>query len=67
MPTNERSVFLKECEVTVAEADKGIVSFLARSGEEIRLPYTHPAYIGMGAGTRLIEAAKGCGVTALEL
>jgi GNAT superfamily N-acetyltransferase len=60
-------VILKECEVTVAEGGSGIVSFLARAGEEIRLLYTHPDCIGMGAGTVLIEAAKRCGVAALEL
>jgi hypothetical protein len=31
------NVILKECEVTVAEDETGIVAFLARQGEEIRL------------------------------
>ena len=58
---------LKECEVTVAEDDSGIIAFLARQGEEVRLLYTRPDRIGCGAGTQLIEAAKASGVTALEL
>jgi GNAT superfamily N-acetyltransferase len=62
-----KNVILQECEVTVAEDDSGIVSFLARTGEEIRLLHTHPDYIGLGAGTLLVEAAKLCGVAALEL
>ena len=61
------NVTLKECEVTVAEDDTGIVAFLARRGEEIRLLYTRPDRIGMGAGTQLIEATKASGVGALEL
>ena len=62
-----KNVIFAECEVTVAEANAGIVSFLARQEQEIRLLYTHPAYLGMGAGTRLVEAAKASGVPALEL
>jgi GNAT superfamily N-acetyltransferase len=58
---------LKECEVTVAEDETGIVAFLARRGEEIRLLYTRPDRIGMGAGTQLIEATKASGINALEL
>ena len=61
------NVTLKECEVTVAEDESGIVAFLARRGEEIRLLYTRPDRIGMGAGTQLIEATKASGVGALEL
>ena len=60
-------VILKECPVTVVEDDTGIVSFLALQGEEVRLLYTRPDRIGLGAGTRLIEAAKSSGVEALEL
>ncbi len=60
-------VVLKTCEVVVAEDDTGIVSFLARQGEEVRLLYTRPDRIGQGAGGRLIEAAKASGVAALEL
>jgi len=37
------NMILNECEVTVAEGESGIVSFLARNGEAIRLLYTHPA------------------------
>jgi GNAT superfamily N-acetyltransferase len=51
-------VILDECDVTVAEDDSGIVAFLARQGEEVRLLYTRPDRIGMGAGTQLIDAAK---------
>jgi len=65
------NVILKECEVVVAERDaergEGIVSFLARDGEEIRMLYTHPDFVGSGAGSLLLEAAKASGVAALEL
>jgi GNAT superfamily N-acetyltransferase len=61
------NVILKECEVTVAEDETGIVAFLALRGDEVRLLYTRPDRIGMGAGTQLIEAAKTSGVGALEL
>jgi GNAT superfamily N-acetyltransferase len=61
------NVILKECEVTVAEDETGIVAFLALGGEEIRLLYTCPDRIGMGAGTQLIDAAKASGIDALEL
>jgi hypothetical protein len=47
--------------VTVVEDDTGIVSFLALQGEEVRLLYTRPDRIGLGAGTQLIEAAKSSG------
>jgi putative acetyltransferase len=58
---------MNECEVTVAEDGSGIVAFLARRGEEVRLLYTRPDRIGMGAGTQLIDAAKAINVDALEL
>src|ERR1700751_2704219 len=61
------NVIMKECPVTVVEDDTGIVSFLALQGEEVRLLYTRPDRIGLGAGTQLIEAAKSSGVEALEL
>jgi putative acetyltransferase len=61
------NVTLKECEVTVAEDESGIVAFLARQGEEVRLVYTRPDRIGRGAGTQLINAAKASGIGALEL
>ena len=61
------NTMLRDCEVTVAEDDSGIVSLLARRGEEIRLLYTRPDRIGCGAGTQLIEAAKKSGVDVLEL
>jgi len=61
------NVILKECEVTVAEDETGIIAFLARQGEEVRLLYTRPHRIGMGAGTQLIDAAKATGIGALEL
>jgi GNAT superfamily N-acetyltransferase len=60
------NVILNECEVTVAEDESGIVAFLARRGEEVRLLYTRPNRIGIGAGTQLIDAAK-AGIGALEL
>ena len=61
------NVILEECVVTVIEGEAGIVSFLARQEEEIRLLYTHPDFIGAGAGSLLLEAAKVSGVAALEL
>jgi|SRR6516162_4462469 len=61
------NMMLKQCAVTVVEDDAGIISFLARHGEEVRQLYTRPDRIGGGAGTRLIEAAKSSGVAALEL
>ena len=60
-------VILKECVVTVAKGEAGIVSFLARQEEEIRLLYSHPDFVGRGAGSLLLEAAKKSGVAALEL
>lgn len=61
------NVILKECEVTVAEDETGIVAFMALRGEEVRLLYTRPDRIGMGAGTQLINASKASGIDALEL
>ena len=61
------NVILKECEVIVAEGDPGIVSFLALNGEEIRLLYSHPDFIGSGAGSLLLDAVKKSSVVALEL
>ncbi|MBI2738297.1 MAG: GNAT family N-acetyltransferase [Rhodospirillales bacterium] len=61
------NVILKESVVTVAEADAGIVAFLAQEGEEVRMLFTHPDFIGAGAGSLLIEVAKRSGVAALEL
>ena len=60
-------VIFRDCEVIVAEDDSGIVSFLARQNEEVRLLYTRPDRIGCGAGTQLIETAKKSGINALEL
>ena len=61
------NIILKECEVIVAEGDTGIVSFLARNGEEIRLLYSHPDFIGSGAGSLLLDAVKKSSVVAIEL
>src|SRR5258708_22328237 len=61
------NIILKECEVIVAEGDPGIVSFLALNGEEIRLLYSHPDFIGSGAGSLLLDAAKKSSIVALEL
>jgi putative acetyltransferase len=52
------NVTLKECEVTVVEDQSGIVAFLAGQNEEVRLLYTHPDQIGMGAGSQLIGALE---------
>jgi putative acetyltransferase len=62
-----RDVVLPECTVWVAEGSTGIVAFLARHEQEIRMLYTHPDAIGNGAGTLLMEIAKTSGVEALEL
>ena len=61
------NVMLKQCAVTVAEDDTGIVAFLGLRGEELGQFYTRPDRIGRGAGTQLIESAKSSGVAALEL
>ena len=61
------NVILNECEVRWQKMIAGIVAFLARQEGEIRLLYTRPDRIGMGAGTQLIDAAKGTGIGALEL
>ena len=61
------NVILNDCEVTVVEDKSGIVAFLARRAEEIRLLYTRPDRIGMGAGRHLVDAAKATGIGALEL
>src|SRR6185437_291424 len=61
------NVMLKQWVVTVAEDDRGIVSFLSHRGEEVGHIYTRPDSIGRGAGTQLVEAAKASGVNALEL
>jgi len=61
------NVILNDCEVTVVEDKSGIVAFLARRAEEIRLLYTRPDRIGMGAGRQLVDAAKATGIGALEL
>ena len=61
------NVILKECVVTVAEREEGIVAFLALQGEEVRMLYAHPDVIGAGAGSLLIEGAKRSGAAALEL
>ena len=58
---------LKDCGVSVAEDNTGIVSFLARQGKEICLRSTRPDRIGRGAGAQLIETAKKSGMAALEL
>jgi GNAT superfamily N-acetyltransferase len=62
-----RTVVLSQCVVTVVEDPSGIVSFLARHEQEIRLLYTRPDVIGRGAGSLLLETAKACGVDTLEL
>ena len=61
------NVILNECEVTVAEYQGAIVAFLARQNEEIRLLHTHPDFIGRGAGSLLLNAAKSRDAAALEL
>jgi hypothetical protein len=53
---------LKECVVN----NIGVVSFLARNGEEVRPLHLRPDRIRRGAGTQLTEVAKRGGVTALE-
>lgn len=40
--------------VIVAEADSGIVGFIAVSGEWVEQLYLHPAWTGWGIGSRLL-------------
>jgi GNAT superfamily N-acetyltransferase len=61
------NVILQDCVVTVAECQGAIVSFLARRDEEIRLLHSHPDFIGRGAGSLLLNAAKNSDAAALEL
>lgn len=67
---------LKECAVTVAEDETGIVGFIALQEQKVRhrqanIPglwlYVRPDRIGCGAGTQLIEDAKASGVASIEL
>jgi len=53
------NVTLKECEVTVVEDESGIGAFLARGGEEVRLLYTRPDRMGMGARHSANRCSKG--------
>jgi GNAT superfamily N-acetyltransferase len=62
-----RNVILRDCVVTVAERRAAVVAFLALHAEEVRFLYVHPDFIGTGAGSLLMEAAKRSGVDALEL
>jgi putative acetyltransferase len=62
-----RDVILRDCVVTVAERRAAVVAFLALHAEEVRFLYVHPDFIGSGAGSLLMEAAKQSGVGALEL
>jgi len=62
-----RNVILRDCVVMVAECRAAVVAFLALHAEEVRFLYVHPDFIGMGAGSLLMEAAKQSGVKALEL
>ena len=61
------NVISKECEVTVAEDESGIVGFLALKREETRLLFTRPDRIAMGAGRAANRSGKGhrCGVCRL--
>jgi GNAT superfamily N-acetyltransferase len=61
------NVILRDCEVTLAEDGHGVIAFLARQDEEVRLLYVRPDRLSSGAGTQLIEAAQASGVAALEL
>jgi hypothetical protein len=45
-----------DCEVTLTEDESGIVAFLARQGEEVRLLYTHPDRTR--AGTQLAGSKR---------
>lgn len=62
-----RDVLLRDCVVTVVERRSVVVAFLALHAEEVRFLYVHPDFIGSGAGSLLMEAAKGSGADALEL
>lgn len=61
------NVILKECVVAVAESHGRIAGFLARQDTMVRLLFVDPDGIGQGAGSLLLDAAKTCGLPALEL
>ena len=61
------NVVLKECRVTLAQRGGRVAAFLALQGAEIRLLYTHPDFLGQGAGSLLLKAAKASGCAVLEL
>jgi hypothetical protein len=56
-----------DCGVAVGEDESGILSFLARQGEEVRLLYTRPDRICRGGGDAANRDAQKSGVGALEL
>jgi len=61
------NIIMNECDVTLAEREGLVISFLARQREEISLLHTHPDHIGKGAGSLLVNAAKSHGPPILEL
>jgi putative acetyltransferase len=61
------NVTLKNARSRLTRTKAGSSLFLGRRGEKVRLLYTRPDRIGMGAGTQLIDAAKASNVDALEL
>ena len=50
-------IMLARQQVTVAEADKGILGFTAVSGEWVEQLYLDPAWTGHGIGSRLLRDA----------
>lgn len=58
---------LPSCTVEIALHGSRPAAFLARENEEIRLLYTHPDWLGRGAGSALIASARQAPVAALWL
>ena len=46
------NVILRDCAVTLAENERGMVAFLARQGEEVRLLDVHPDHLGRARAPR---------------
>ena len=52
-----RDIVLPRHQVTVAEANNGIVGFIAVSGDWVEQLYLDPAWTGQGIGSRLLSEA----------
>ncbi|GLQ80256.1 GNAT family N-acetyltransferase [Mesorhizobium huakuii] len=62
-----RDMVLPRQQVTVAEAGSEIVGFIAVSGDWVEQLYLHPAWTGLGIGSRLLtDATAALSVTKLH-